>query len=293
MNYINSTVSKPKRGVALYSYLGEYGTTMTLEDMLADMHGMDAAGLEILANSHIENYPEPTDAWLENWFRMLEKYKIKPIEYGHWVDSRLYPGRQLSTKESYDMLLRDIKLANKLGFTVMRTKLGVIDDALTPVENWREFIEMALPDAEKYNVRMCPEIHHPTLLKSKMIDDYVEFIEKTKTKNFGMTIDFGTMQTNPLPSNWMAAEDAEFSPVEDFVPLLPYTFACHAKFYNMSDDIVETTTPYDKIIDVLIKKNWGGYLLSEYEGPNQDVPGYTSNQLRKHHLMMKRLLGEE
>ena len=120
----NPVISKPRRGVSLYSYSGEYGVTMTMEDMLADMHDMGATGLEILANSHIEGYPNPSESWLENWFRMLDKYSITPVEYGHWVDSRLYPGRELSTKESYDMLLCDIKLASKLGFTIMRTKLG-------------------------------------------------------------------------------------------------------------------------------------------------------------------------
>lgn len=289
----NTSVGKPKRGVALYSYLGEFTTTMTLEDIFADMYDMGAEGLEILANTHIENYPNPSDTWLENWFRLLDKYNIKPVEYGHWVDSRLLPGRELTTQESYEMLLRDIKLANKLGFPILRTKLGVKDDILTPVDNWREFIQMALPDAEKYNVRMCPEIHHPTMLKSQMVDDYIDFIQKTGTRHFGLTIDFGTMQTHPLPSNWMANEDSVFSPVSDLAPLLPYSFACHAKFYNMSDEFVETTTPYDKIIELLVRNNWDGYLLSEYEGPHADVPGYTSDQLRKQHVMMRRLLGEE
>lgn len=191
------------------------------------------------------------------------------------------------------MLLRDIKLANRLGFPFMRTKLGVIDDDLTPVKNWREFITMALPDAEKYNVRMCPEIHTPTVLKSKMVDDYVEFIEKQKTKHFGINIDFSVFQTNPLPM-WEGQDlsTLKFSPVEDIVPLLPYTLVCHAKFVNMSDDFVETTTPYDKIIGLMIKHGWDGYLLSEYEGPKKDVPGYASDQLRRQHIMMKRLLGE-
>lgn len=287
-------IAKPKRGVSLYSYSGEYGVTMTMEDMFADMNDMGAEGLEILANSHIDGYPEPTDAWLENWFRLLDQYKIKPVEYGHWVDSRQHQGRELTTKESYEKLLRDIKLANKLGFTVMRTKLGVIDDDLTPVKNWREFIAMALPDAEKYNVRMCPEIHSPTVLKSKMVDDYVEFIEKQKTKHFGINIDFGVFQTNPLPM-WEGQDlsTMKFSPVEDMVPLLPYTYACHAKFVNMSDDFVETTTPYDRIIELMIKHGWDGYLLSEYEGKNKDVPGYSSGQLRRQHILMKRLLGED
>jgi len=284
---------KPRRGVSLYSYAGEYGVTMTLEDMLADMSDMGAEGLEILSNSHIDGYPEPSDAWFDHWFQLMEKYHIKPVEYGHWVDSRLYPGRELSTKESYDMLLRDIKLAHKLGFTVMRTKLGVIDETLTPVKNWREFIKMALPDAEKYNVRMCPEIHYPTLLKSKMVDDYIEFIQRENTKYFGLNIDFGVFQTNPMPM-WEGQDlsGAQFSKPEDIIPLLPYVYACHAKFYNMNEDFVETTTPYDEIIRILIDHEWNGYLISEYEGPNRDVPGYTSDQLRRHHVMMKRLLGE-
>jgi len=284
---------RPKRGVSLYSYSGEYGVTMTMEDIFADIHDMGAHGIEILANGHIDGYPEPTDEWVENWFRLLKKYDLVPVEYGHWVDSRLYQGRELSTRESFDMLLRDIKLANRLGFTVLRTKLGVIDDDLTPVRNWREFIAMALPDAEKYNVRMCPEIHNPTVLKSKMVEDYVEFIEKEKTKHFGINVDFGVFQTDPIKM-WEGQDLSvlKFSAVEDIIPLLPYVYACHAKFVNMSDDFVETTTPYDRVLKVLVDHHWDGYLLSEYEGKDKDVPGYVSGQLRRQHIMMKRLLGE-
>ena len=83
---LTPNTGKPKRGVSLYSYSGEYGVTMTMEDMFADMSDMGAEGLEILANGHIEGYPEPTDEWVENWFRLLDKYKIKPVEYGHWVE---------------------------------------------------------------------------------------------------------------------------------------------------------------------------------------------------------------
>jgi len=288
---------KPKRGVSLYSYSGEYGVTMSLEDMFVEMHDMGARGLEILANSHIEGYPNPSDEWLANWDRLIKKYDIVPVEYGHWVDSRLYQGRELTPEESYEMLVRDFKLANRLGFTVLRTKLGVIDNDLTPVENWKEIIKMALPMAEEYNVRMCPEIHAPTLLKSKMVDDYVEFIEQTGTKHFGLNIDFGVFETQPLPASEWGPNDfimpeSEHSPVEDIIPLLPYVYCCHAKFAKMSDDFQEMTIPYEKIINILIENNWDGYMLSEYEGPKKDVTAYTVEQVRKHHVMMKRILGE-
>lgn len=195
------------------------------------------------------------------------------------------------------MLVRDFKLANRLGFKVLRTKLGVIDDTLTPVHNWREFIEMALPMAERYDVRMCPEIHVPTLLKSQMVDDYVEFIEKTGTKHFGLNIDFGVFETKRLPSSEWGPDDfvmpeSEHSPVEDIIPLLPYVYCCHAKFVKMSDDFEEVTIPYEKILHTLMEHNWDGYLVSEYEGPKKDVQGYAVDQVRKHHVMMKRILGK-
>jgi sugar phosphate isomerase/epimerase len=281
----------PKRGVSLYSYEGEYEVSMTLEDCFADMYDMGAEGLEILASGHIPGYPNPTDEWIENWFALLNKYQIVPVEYGHWVDSRRNEGRELTSKESYDMIVRDIKLANKLGFKIGRTKLGVIDEVLTPVKNWQEFINMALPVAEEYNFKMCPEIHMPTILKSKMVDDYIDFIVRTGTKNFGLNIDFGVFAKRDERMQ-IPGMSNEISAPEDLIPLLPYVYACHAKFSNMSDELIETTIPYDRILQILKDKNWDGYLLSEYEGKDKAVPGYASDQLRRQHVMMKRCLGE-
>ncbi|MEZ5071011.1 MAG: TIM barrel protein [Bacteroidales bacterium] len=280
---------RPKRGVSLYSYTGVYGVTMTMEDCFADMYDMEAEGVEILANGHIPKYPNPDEAWVEWWHQKLAEYELVPGEYGHFVDSRRHAGRNLSTREAYDMLVRDIKLAHKLGFKVGRTKLGVIDEILTPVENWKEFITMALPVAEEYDFKMCPEIHMPTVLKSRMVDDYVNFIEKTGTKHFGINIDFSVF----APSNIrVPGLDTTPSKAEDMIPLLPYTHACHAKFANMTDELTESTVPYQDIIRVLLDQKWEGYLLSEYEGPRRDEPGHASDQLRRQHVMMKRLLGE-
>lgn len=288
---------RPKRGVSLYSYNGDYGVSMNLEDMFAEMNDMGARGMEILGNSHVEGYPNPSEEWLQNWDKLIKKYDIIPVEYGHWVDSRLYQGRELTSEESLAMLERDFKIANRLGFTVLRTKLGVIDDELSPVTNWKEFIKMALPLAEKYNVRMCPEIHAPTLLNSKTVKDYVEFIKETDTKYFGLNIDFGVFQTKYLdaseygPGDWVQPPGAH-SEVEELIPLLPYVYCCHAKFVKMSEECEEVTIPYEKIINTLIEHKWDGYMLSEYEGPYAKAAGYPSIQIRRQHIMMKNLLGE-
>jgi len=52
---------KPKQGVSLYCYSGEYDVSMTMEDCFIDMYDMEAEGIEILANGHIPNYPNPTE----------------------------------------------------------------------------------------------------------------------------------------------------------------------------------------------------------------------------------------
>jgi len=276
----------PKRGVALYSYSAEFGLTKSLEECFEDLHDMGAHGIEILANTHIENYPNPTDEWVEKWFRLCDKYEIVPVEYGNWIDSHVLGYRDLTTEESYEMLARDIRLAHRLGFTVMRTKMPVINDTLEPVKNWREIIKMALPLAEELGIKMCPEIHIPSNLKGKMVTEYVDFIKETGTKNFGLNIDFSVFRTEFSEGEY---RDPNYTPnvPEDLIP------CCHAKFINMSDEFEETTIPYKEIIELLKKQNWDGYLLSEYEGADKYEPGYEVGQtLRKHHIMMKNYIGD-
>ena len=52
----------PKRGVSLYSYSGEFGFEKNLEECFEDICDMGAHGIEILANTHIENYPSAGNA---------------------------------------------------------------------------------------------------------------------------------------------------------------------------------------------------------------------------------------
>ena len=286
-----NTMIGPKRGVALYSYSAEFGFEKTLEDCFEDLKDMGATGVEILANTHIENYPYPTDAWVDYWFSLCDKYQIEPAEYGHWIDLRVSQDRLLSTEEAIARLEIDMRLAHRLGFHVMRTKMSVINDALDPVENWRDIIKGVLPLADKLELTLCPEIHIPSNLKGKMVTDYVDFIKETGTKSFGLNIDFSVFRTKFAEGEHV---DPSFVPnePEDIIPLLPYIYCCHAKFFNVSDDFEETTMPYADIINVLKDNGWNGYLLSEYEGTDKYDQGYEVGQtLRKHHILMKNILG--
>lgn len=291
------TFGKIKRAISVYSYSRLLNTEMTLEDCFADIHSNGCQGIEILA-SHVKGYPDPTEEWID-WFKsMMEKYELEPVQFGHWVDARLYPDwrtNPLSTKESVERYAKDIRLAARLGFSHMRTTIGITNVLMDPVENWEEFTEQVLPVAEAYNISLNHEIHKPTKVDDPPIFDlFINFIERTGTKNFGFNVDFGVFNQTPpeTPPDLEAGEDP-FRPSapQDLEKILPYVHCCHAKFRNMSDDCQDLDIPYADVIDVLQKGGYEGFLNSEYEGPNRDDRVYTSDQLRKQHVMLKRLLG--
>jgi sugar phosphate isomerase/epimerase len=270
-----------KLGVTLYSYTGDYQVTMSLEDCIADVVDAGATGIEILSETHIPGYPNPTAAWVDNWHALMAKYGTTPTCYDCWVDSRLYKGRTLTVQESLDILLRDMKLANRLGFKIMRPKLGVVTDDLVPDPVWREMIERALPYAEELDVKIAPEIHSPTPLKSKTVDDYMDLIAKTGTKHFGMLIDSGIFKTREgrklAPGEW--ADPILAVDPRDLIPFLPYVFHMHAKFWNVGEDLEEGSIPYETVVKALSEGGYTGYLSAEYEGPREFYAG--GDQVRR------------
>lgn len=283
-----------KRGVSLYSYSGEYGKTMNLEDCFKDIYDMGASGVEILANSHIDSYPNLSQEYLKCWQKLCQKYQVEPVEYGHWIDDRLFKDRKITVAEAQKRLVNDFKIAHQLGFHILRTKMGVIDNELTPQKNWREIVTGVLPQAEKFDVVLCPEIHLTTVLADQMVKDYISFIEEIKTKNFGLNIDLSVFQNRfDVPGVVVFNPESKHSNPEELREILPYVKCIHAKFNKMDDNFQELTIPYPEIISILKEEKWQGYLISEYEGEKKEVEGFVSQELRKQHVMLKRLLSEK
>jgi sugar phosphate isomerase/epimerase len=82
---------------------------------------------------------------------------------------------------------------------------------------------------------------------------------------------------------------------KDLMVLLPYSFHIHAKFYEVTEDYRELTIPYQELIPVIVASGYSGYLSSEYEGQRYtDDAAHPESieQVRRHQLMLKRLLGE-
>ncbi len=308
---MNTPSSDIQLGVSLYSYGADFLVTMTLEDCLADIADMGATGVEILADTHIVGYPNPSTRWVDEWHHLIQTYELTPTCYSSWIDTRLHKNRPLTGDEAFAILRRDIELAHRLGFTIIRPKLGVVSQDLLPDPVWREAVARALPDAEKYNVRITPEIHAPTPLKSKIVDDYLALAKETGTNYFGLLVDTGIFQDRertadhsdsthifgPVtsdPAIKAEADRAMTAPLgedpADLVAVMPYVFHIHAKFWDMTDDLTDRHIPWDRVIKALIEGGYKGSLSSEYEGPRELFRA--SDVVRRQHVMLRRRLTE-
>lgn len=294
----------PQRGISLYSYEVLLGRTMTLEDAFLEVYDTGATCFELLT-SNIENYPNPSPKWVDEYWRLCEKYKLQPAELGHWCESHLHRGPVMSDEEILEEMKQDFRLAHLLGFKSLRTKITCVNELCDPEPGWQRYVEKALPYAEKYDVRMQNEVHLPTTLHTPHIrEEYMDFIKRTGTKYFGFNIDFGTFQTKPAKGlEFMHMSDfTDVSKPEEIVEFLPYCWTCHAKFTNMDENFEETTIPYREVIQLMIDNGWSGNLVSEYEGElrftAEDSPqNYARamdeipDQLRRHQIMLRNILG--
>src|ERR1017187_9580002 len=332
---------RPKRGVTLYSYQEEYYTrTMTVEDCIEGVSDMGADGIEMLPEAMVPDFPTPSDRWVDQWHGWMDKYHTKPICYTQFQETKLYKSRPLTDEEAVANMVRDLKLAKRLGFKIVR---GI---AWTPLEH----IEKALPYAEEYDIKFAVEIHSPIPLMGDRVNQCLDMIHRTKTKNFGFVPDFSLFAKRPprierdqkirqglltklvadylehayaadVPFEKAKAEAEKMGYVEidhgygtyldevynrgffgttrndpkDLLKIMPYIFHCHAKFWEMTDDLKEYSIDYAEVLPVLIQGGYDGYLVSEYEGQRFTQDAFETDsceQVRRHHVMMRRLLHE-
>jgi sugar phosphate isomerase/epimerase len=287
-----------KYGVSTYSYVDDYGSVMTLEDAFDHIADTGATGIEILGEGQIEGYPNPSSQFLDRWFSLLVKYKLEPTNMCSWVDMRITLQRNLTVEEGAAELERDLRLAHQLGFKFLRPKFGVLSHDLIPEPQWEAYTERNLDLAHKLGVVICPEIHAPTPIKHEVVDGYINFIERTGTKNFGLMIDTGIFQDRPLTHwgshqiNEEARKHMEFLngikvPPEHFLDIAKYVVFIQAKFHDIDENLEDQNIPWKPVISAIKRAGYSGYLSSEYEGWR--APWRSIDQVRRQHVLLRKL----
>lgn len=323
-----------KRSVSFYSYQETYYRGKHTLEELIEYTGkvLGAEGVEILAEqTPVGRYPDPSEADVEKWHEWMARYGTKPSCMDSFIDWNLYKTRTLTLKEQVQQMERDLKLAARLGFPVIRV--------LCPVR--KEIVEASIPIAEFYGVKMGLEIHTPMTLKARWMTEYLEMAAASGSKYVGIVPDFGIFMMRPPKKqlddavrngarpevlgkivSWceehlpfaelmsrtasLGANPAETAVAQSFArsvftepdslcEIAPYIFHCHAKFYDMNENCEETSIDYENPIRVLKEIGYDGYLSSEFEG--QRIYGDNEEcdeleQVRRHHVMLRRLIGD-
>ena len=337
-------------GVSLYSYQHAFYTgEMTLEDSLAELNSIGARGVQIIDEITVPNFPNPSEQWVDHWFELCDRYTLTPTNMDAFVD--VYWGwrhKPMDLQEQVETLTTRLKLAKRLGFTVVRPTSGSVSE---PVG---QLFERIVPIAEALNVKVTPELHAPIPLQANgaFVGGILQAIHKTGTKHLGFTLDLGDLplpfsrersirygelteeiagyvdnaKTKGIAVDEVQAKVKSMNPKQgdlsyinrvygirppaggmggmmnfqndpkDVLPLIPYIYNVHGKFYKMTEDLVETTLDYEGAFKALLEGGYKGSIDSEYEGQrnlhNQWCePINEVEQVRRHHLMMRRLLG--
>ncbi len=174
-------MSKIKRSVSMYSLQDQYARGyMSLEDMFIFLKEQDT-GLELISDQLIKKAPHPDQEMLKKWDALVAEYQPTLVCNDVFINTCLYDNRTLTAKENLQLLIDEIKLANRLGFKMIRLVSN------TPTE----IIEPALPYAREYDVCMTMEIHAGMSFGTPFTDRFVEVIRKTASPYLGLTVDAG------------------------------------------------------------------------------------------------------
>jgi hypothetical protein len=321
-----------RRGVALYSYQEECITgQMTLEDCLREAADIGAYGIELLPESLVPEFPNPSAAWIERWHRWMETFGTVPACYTQFIDTMRSPTHNLSVAEGVETMLRDIRLAKLLGIPRIRCLMG------TPLP----ILEATLPHLDREDIWLGVELHAPINLHGRLVERFLQLAERTD--RFGFVPDLGIFQTRPNPylrerairDGRLTAEIAEYiesswtdgvgreqvltevsrmrgpsgssgyveqlyrlapqNPA-DLLSILPKCRHIHGKTWGLTEDCVDPAINLSEVIPVLVEGGFDGYIATEYEGQRfvQDVHPFSEVEMvRRQHVALRRLLGED
>ncbi|MFQ1002441.1 sugar phosphate isomerase/epimerase family protein [Modestobacter sp. SSW1-42] len=321
-----------QRGVSLYSYQEEFFLrTMSLEDCIRAAAECGALGIEVIPEQSIPGYPQLTDEFLQTWHGWMGQYGTHPAATDLFLDTKRHPDRWLTLEEQVASVRQDVDIAVRLGAPVVRAIINTPPEVMEAAAPYAEEAGVRLllevhapfhyehpwvlqhlevmyrtgspalglmPDMGTY-VRRFPRVVSERALRDGAKPELVDLIVSTyddhgdthalmDVVNYrgGGPVDFG-LARQATHYIW-----SEPKAMLDHMGLIGHV---QAKFYEMTDEGVEYSIPYDEIVPVLVEGGFTGHLSSEYEGNRhvQDAfPVDSVEQVRRQHAMFARLLGE-
>ena len=323
-----------KRGVSLYSFQNDtFQGKMDLEDCIRTCAGMGAFGIEIIGEQTFWGWPEypVEEAAIENWHRLIAQYGCTPVSHDYMLDYKRYKGRIMPFDEQVASVRRDIDFGARLGVPFIRSLVSIDPDVLVAAAPYAEekgiklltevhaplhfdhpwIIRIAeafqksgspalgfLPDMGMF-LDQFPRVWKEKFLRIGVPANIADYIEKAYADRvLSEYVILGVQEMGGTGPAIAMAEtlrhNAAFAP-ERMLDFMPMIHNIHGKFYEMTEDYVEPSIPYDRIVGVLQQGGYNGYICSEYEG-NRWIEDFVEpdsvEQVRRQQVMLASLLGE-
>jgi len=321
-----------KRGVSLYSYQNEtFLGKMSLEDCIRTTVGFGADGIEVIGEQTFWGWPEAgvADEKIAEWHHLINKYDAVPVCHDFMLDYKRYKGREMPFAEQVASVRKDIEFAARLGVKYVRALVAIAPEVLVAAAPYAEekgikiLIEVHAPlhfdhpwivrHAEAFEksgsdaLGFLPDMgmflfQFPPVWKERFIRNGVprniaDYI--TKAYEDRVLSEYVILNVREMggvgPAIAMAEtlrHNAAFEP-KRMLDYMHRIHNVHGKFYQMDENLVEPSIPYDEIVQVLKQGNYDGYICSEYEGNRWIEDAYevdSVEQVRRHQDMLKQLI---
>ena len=300
-------MSNIKRAITLYSFQEAlYFHKMDLEDSVAACADMGAKGIEIIPDQSLREFPNVSDAFIDRWHGMMDRYGLTPTCMNDFVETNLYRNRPISEDEQVERFIRAVKLAKKLGCFIIREQFALGADLMTP-----HLLERCLPYAEQNGVIIGMEVHGPNYLGNPDIEDFLRIIEKNQFAT--LIVDFSMFMykipkiiienyinngareevlsyaNNAYQQHWSRQETMEgakrfkLTPIEEDFFNGPLKFNCyiepekikdyapyikyyHGKTFGVTEDLVDECIDVPRVLKAIKETGYDGYIATELEG---------------------------
>ncbi|OUP51850.1 hypothetical protein B5F17_11420 [Butyricicoccus pullicaecorum] len=318
-------------GVSLYGFTQRFVEEdgYGFEQMFQDLNRLGVKKFEIVGAQMFSHYPNPTDEEIQEVVRLAKKYDVQPFSYGGYVDFAKYQDRDMDDDEMMNEVVFDLMTAHKLGCAYIRG-FGIPVHLYERVAQMAEFYgvkvcyEIHAPERPS-----DPHIQELAKLFERLqspwvgfVPDFGCYIERPNELHIQRFIDLGAKRENLqfiIDHRWSGYTEADmlkkmeemggglaekmavsewfgymsFAPadIEGFESILPYAKYFHGKFYHIAEDCVETTIPYEQLLDLVVKSGFDGTIMIEYEGHSFYLND-AMEQIGRHIKMEQRILSQ-
>jgi sugar phosphate isomerase/epimerase len=316
-----------KRGVSLYSYQEEFFLKkMSLEDCIAAAAATGATGIEIVGEQSIPGCPNiPSDKFVGQWFEWMDKYNVTPVAHDMFLDYNKKKGHYYTDEEAVESFKKDIRFAHKLGFKIIRVIVNTTPQIMEKVIPYAEDYDIKLgievhapwhinsawmtrhwevmektgtkhfgfiPDMGGFTKRLSM-VQVNRLIRQGADPEIAKFVCEQHEK--GVMAEYTIYEVSRMSDRRIDMAVAELSRHNTFAnPIslkehMDRIVHVHGKFYDMTEDFIEPSIPYEDVLNVLKDGGYNGYICSEYEGNRhiQDIQEVDSVlQVKRHQQML-------